>query len=113
MPFSTQFWDNLVIKSYKIILKRKKESSLIHKNLGLAYVRIGKDKKAIRSFQRSIKYDKKCAESYYHLGMTYRRLGKIEDALRCFTNYSKLLKINEKKKTYIDEVVEDLRLPDK
>mgnify|MGYP003990912477 CR=1 FL=1 len=109
MPFNTRFWDELVIQSYKTILRRKPESALIHTNLGLAYVRVNKDKKAVRSFQRALKYNKKYAEAYYHLGMTYKRLGKIEEALRCFNNYNKLTVKKNTHDPFVDEVVAKLK----
>lgn len=110
MPFNNKFWDELVVQSYKTILKRKIESSLIHTNLALAYVRMGKDKKAVRSFQRAIKCNKKYADAYYHLGMTYKRMGKIEEALRCLNNYNKFAVKNKNKEPFIDEVLSQLHI---
>lgn len=110
MPYNTKFWDQLVLQSYKILLKRKPDSALIHTNLGLAYVRMKKDNKAVRSFQRAIKCDKAYAEAYYHLGMTYKRMGKIEEALRSFLHYSRLNKKDKYKNPFVNELVEGLEL---
>lgn len=113
MPFNTQFWDQLVLQSYKILLKRKADSPLIHTNLGLAYVRMKKDNKAVRSFQRAIKCDKEYADAYYHLGMTYKRMGKIEEALRCFHQYTRVNQKDKYKNPFINEVVVELENQEK
>ncbi len=84
-----RFWDELAIQSYREILKNKPDSALVHSNLGLAYVRIGRLNKAVRSFQRAIKCDKTFAEAHYHLGRAYQDLGKTTEAIRAFKNYSK------------------------
>ncbi len=109
MPFNTKFWDELVVQSYKTILKRKPNSALIHTNLGLAYVRMDKDKKAVRSFLRSIKYDKMNPDTYYHLGTAYQRLRKRTEALRAFANYNKLMRRKKGKRPVVDDLIQRLK----
>jgi tetratricopeptide (TPR) repeat protein len=84
------FWDQLAIDSYRAIIKRQPDSVIAHKNLGLAYVRIGRLNKAARSLQRAAKLDSKCAEAQYHLGCVYQSMGKEADAIRAFKKYQKI-----------------------
>jgi predicted Zn-dependent protease len=109
MPFDTKFWDELVVQSYKTVLKRKPNSGLVHTNLGLAYVRMDKDRKAIRSFLRAIKFDKTNADAYYHLGTAYQRQGKRTEALRAFANYNKLIRQKKGRAPMVDKLIEDLK----
>ena len=87
---NTRFWDELAIQSYRTILKSKPNSALIHNNLGLAYVRIGKLNKAIRSFQRAIKCDPQYLDAHYHLGATCQKVGDLKGAARHLSRYKKL-----------------------
>lgn len=89
---NTQFWDELAIQSYRTILKKSPKNPLVHKNLGLAYMRMNRLNKAARSFQRAIKNNKAYVEAYYHLGTCYERLGKKVEAIRAFNNYNKHIK---------------------
>ena len=102
------FWDDLAIQSYRAILKKKPDSSLVHHNLGLAYIRVNKLNKAIRSFQRALKYDKTRPETYYHLGTTFRIVGKQKEAMRCFANYTKLSKGKKEISTVVPDLMENL-----
>ena len=106
---NTRFWDDLAIQSYKDLLKKDPSNPLIHKNLGLAYVRIKKDNKAIRSFQRAIKAKKDYAEAYYHLGTLYQSMGKKAEAIRCYNNYHKFEKITRQHCGVVDELVDQLK----
>lgn len=89
MRSNTHFWDELAIQSYKSLIKKNPQNPLLHKNLGLAYTRVGKLNKAVRSLQRAIKADKDFLEAYYHLGTLYEQLGKKPEAIRAFSNYHK------------------------
>ncbi len=104
------FWDELAVQSYKSILKEKPDSALIHKNLGLAYVRMGRLNKAVRSFQRAVKNDKSYSEAYYHLGTTLQKMGKAKEALRAFANYTKHAGELDKKMGVVSDIVDQLRL---
>ena len=109
MTFGSQFWDELVVQSYKNILKNKPSSALVHTNLGLAYTRMDKDKKAIRSFLRAVKHDKNHAEAYYHLGSAYQRIGKRTEALRAFGNYNKIMHAKKQKGPVVEQLVMQLK----
>ena len=100
----SRFWDELAIKSYKTILKQNPHIAIVHNNMGLAYLRLGRPKKAIRAFEKAIKCDRTLTEAHYHLGTTYQNLGDDKAAIRCFKNYTKLK--TEKKPE--ESIVEDL-----
>lgn len=101
---NTEFWDELAISSYKQILKKRPNSALIHKNLGLAYVRVGRLNKAVRSFERAIKADKSFTEAYYHLGTTLYKMGKKSQAIRSLTKYAKL----QQEEPVVEELLDSL-----
>lgn len=105
-----KFWDELAVESYKVILKSKPNNALVHKNLGLAYLRLKKENKAIRSFQRAIKNNKKHAETYYHLGSAYQRVGKRTEAIRAFANYNKLMKLKKEQRPVVDALIQKLKM---
>ena len=104
-----QFWDELAVQSYKAILKERPSSPLVHKNLGLAYVRMGKFNKAVRSFQRAVKCDKDFAEVYYHMGSTLQKMGKRKEAIRAFNNYGKYADNRDKLSGVVPDIIDRLR----
>ncbi|MFQ5574207.1 MAG: tetratricopeptide repeat protein [Terriglobia bacterium] len=61
-------------------------SSSNHTNLGLAYLKIGRDQRAIAEFKSAIKYDRENADPYMHLGRYYFDRGQNERAIPFFTN---------------------------
>jgi predicted Zn-dependent protease len=109
MLLNRQFWDELAIQSYLTILKKKPTESMIHNNLGLAYVRINRCNKAVRSFQRAIKHDKNFSEAYYHMGTTLQKLGKRKEAIRAFNNYSKYARCGDRSSRVVSDLVDELK----
>ncbi len=105
---NTQFWDELAVKSYRDILKKNPKNPLIHKNLGLAYQRLGKLNKAIRSFERAIKWDKRYKEALYHLGCALQKMGKKAEAIRAFCKYNNLQEEEKGKAPVVDDLLEQL-----
>ena len=105
MQASTQFWDQLAIESYKAILKKKPECALVHKHLGIVFMRIGRLNKAIRSFQRAAKYKNDDPEVYYLLSSSYQQCEKNEEAIRCAKKYLNLSKAQKNRPLGIDHLL--------
>ncbi len=104
-----QFWDELAVQSYKAILKTKPDSAIIHTNLGLAYVRMGRHNKAVRCFQRAVKCNGHPPEAYYHMGTALQILGKRKEAIRAFSSYTKLAGSADKGSGIVPDLIEKLR----
>lgn len=105
---NTRFWDELAVQCYRNLLKQDSSNALLHNNLAIAYVRLGRLNKAVRSFQRAIKHQKDYAEAYYHLGMLYRQLEKRVEAIRCFNNYHKHMKKARKHDPLVEDMLSEL-----
>jgi tetratricopeptide (TPR) repeat protein len=112
MLHNSEFWDELAIQSYKAILKSKPNDALVHKNLGLAYMRVGKINKAARSFQRAIKANKEFVEAYYHLGTAQQALGRTTEAIRAFKKYKQLTQDLKGSAPVVTELLEQLKAQD-
>lgn len=109
MRTNTYFWDNLAIQSYKTLIKDNPDNPMLHKNLGLAYSRVGKQNKAIRSMQRAIKLDKDYLEAYYHIGNIYESIGKKTEAIRAFSNYHKRAAELNKQSAIVGDLIHRLK----
>ncbi len=109
MLHNSEFWDDLAIESYRAILKTKPDSAIVHKNLGLAYMRRGRDNKAVRSFQRAVKCDVNFAEAYYHLGTACNRLGRSKEAVRSLKHYKRLMDEAKGTSPVVSDLLEQLK----
>ena len=87
----TEFWDQLAINTYKSLLKKNPDTSFLHQNLALAYMRTNKTNKAITSLKRAIKCDNKNIDAYYHLATFYYQTKQYRQALIQFKKYKKLV----------------------
>ena len=112
MLHNNEFWDELAIQSYKAILKHKPDSAIVHKNLGLAYMRTGRVNKAARSFQRAVKSDSSFTEAYYHLGVAQRAMGRTKEAIRALNKYKTLTQELKQQTPVVSELLEEMREQD-
>jgi len=109
MTPTSSFWDSLVIQSYQVLLKRNPNNPMIHKNLGLAYLRTHQLRKAIRSFRKAIKCDNQYAEAHYHLGNVYQETGAITAAIRCFVRYNEIVSNEKHGNVVVNELLKKLK----
>lgn len=84
---TSAFWDNLAIKAYQQLLKNNPKDPLILHNLGLAYRRQGRYKKAIAAFRKLIRIDASKVETYYHLATTLNMQGQTDAAHQAFSKF--------------------------
>lgn len=78
-----------IIKSAKEI---KKERSLYHYNLGVAYAQAKLYSEAIEEYEKSTKFDPQNSDTYYNLGVLYETIEA--DAEKAIENFRKYLELN-------------------
>lgn len=76
-------WKDPVIFWSKTV-KASPRNARAYNNLGIAYYRKGKIKKAIASYKKSIEINPKYARPHDNLGVAYNDMGKIEEAIESF-----------------------------
>lgn len=108
MGLNKQFWDELAIESYKNIIKFKPQNPIFFNNLGLAYQRVGNDKKAIAAFRKAIRCDRNFPDAHYHLANALKNSGQREAAQKSFATYQKLCAATGLDTLIVDEQVERL-----
>jgi tetratricopeptide (TPR) repeat protein len=91
----TEGWFELAIKDYKSALAlprlNLKLAARLHNNLGLAYAKLGKSKRALDEYAEAIKFNPNHRYVYENRGDLYSDLGRYDDAL---IDYNRHLRID-------------------
>ncbi len=66
-------------------------NSIIHHDLGLAYLEIGKIPDAIAALQNAVASNPRYADAYFRLGIALEKLGKIGEAIIAYDRATELL----------------------
>lgn len=80
MTSNTHFWDTLAVKTYRSLLRQKKDHPLVNQNLGLLYARIGKEQLALRHLKKALRQDPSLVDIHYHLENLYRNMDRLKEA---------------------------------
>ena len=76
------------IKHFREVLRIDPYNTEAYNNLGVVFVRQGKDTEAISNFHEAIRIDNRYARAYYNLGRVFSKQGRIQTAI---INYRKAL----------------------
>ncbi len=72
------------IKDFETAVLIDPEDPNAYKNLGYAFIKIGKDDKAVENYELALKYDSTDTKTMYVLGLEYQRMGNYEKAAQMF-----------------------------